>query len=479
MSRPAVFWLGLMGVVLLGFLLVALNQPDVPPAPYVNVAFLAAFGFPALAGWLAGMTIQELQHATFTWPLPRVRGRLAAGFLLAGTGVAAFVGLFAAQATSAQAPAAFYPLLGLAGYCVGSVLIDPLRTWVSPVAFVVVLGVGGGSQRLSDVAAAHPLTGSALLLGVALLTFARLFTRSTFRRKPFRPTSPFPGAYTLEHGVEYQRALQARARRTPRRWRKKYLGPGTWAWTRAATYENYGPLTWKKAARGLNSIAAMLAMFALYAWSNMNDLAFGDAFAKTVHEAVMHSPYVPRFGDIADSGGANVFIIFLVATLGGTVALRPRPSLTDGLSFPLSRRRRAAVVFYAGLIDVAAFFFITATILSVIGLAAGRFAGYEARFDYLPSFLLPLIGTVIAMPVAQLGGLHLGRSVRRRRGNGYGLLIVESIAFVVLVLAWSMLAPWLFVSLATRLGVSIALFVASLALLRYRLNAFFASEDLV
>jgi len=478
-GRPAVFWLGLGGVILIAIFLAGVGQPGTPPYAYANVAFLAALGFPALAGWLAGMTVQELQHATFSWPLPRVRGRLAAGYLITGATVAGFVALFAAHANSAQSAFPFYAMLGLAGYCVGGVLVDPLQTWVSQVAFVATLGVVARSRWLADLAATHPVAGFALLVVLALLAFARLFARSTFRRKPFRPTSPFPGAYTLEHGVEYQRALRARAQPTPRRWKQRYLGDDTWRWTRAAAYESYGPLGWRQAARALNSLAAMLGMFALYAWSNMDGVAFGEAFAKTVHEALMHSPHVPRFGDIADAGGTSAFVIIVIASIGGMVALRPRTSLADGLSFPLSRRRRAAVAFYASLTDVAAFLFVTTAILSAVGFVAGRLAGYAPRFDYLPSFLWPLIGTVIAMPVAQWGGLQLGRAVRRRQGDGYGVLIVESIAFVVAVALWSMLVPALLTSPAPRLGVSIALFAASLTVLRYKVSSFFAVQDLV
>ncbi|MGD8331986.1 MAG: hypothetical protein PVJ49_21305 [Acidobacteriota bacterium] len=479
-GRPAVFWLGLILAICLGILIAGLgDDPGELPAAYINAALLSAAGFPMLAGWLFAMVIQELQHTSCAWALPQIRGRLLAGYLISGVVIAVFVAFFAALAESAESGWLLYIAVGVGGYCLGGVLVDPLLPWTAPLATLVVVGGIAYSQRLADLAVAYPPAAIAVALAPAPFALQRLFARSTLRRKPFALTSPFPGAYMMQHTAEYQRALRTRRHSGAIRWKARYLGTRAWRWAAAGAYEAYGQLTLKDALKLLNSAFFLVLLFSLSAWMAMGDDSYTVALARIVHQGVLQSPHNPPPEVDRGVGGPGIMVVFLVATFGAMMALRARSPLANHLPYPLSRRRRATVVHRSELIDSALLFCGMTLVLSAIGIVAGWVAGFETRFDYLPFFAIPLCGTLILMPVAQWGGFLLGRAVDRRDGNTLLPMILGYAGLITATVIWTAKSARLFASPVVGVGVSLLLFAAVQAAFRYLLGRFFATQDLV
>jgi len=478
-GRPAVFLLGFVLFICLGIMVLGLSDPDDLPATYVNAALLSAVGFPMLAGWLFGFVIQELQHTSFAWPLPGVRERLLSGFLISGLCLAAFIALLAVQATSAQSGWLFYTVAGFGGYCIGGVLLDPLRSSFSSLPIVAVLGGIAASQRLADLAAAYPTAALVAALAPAPFALYRLFARSTLQRKPFAPTSPFPGVYMLEKSAEYRRAQRRSERPGAIRWKAGYLGTGTWRWACAAAYEIYGQFTWKGVVRMLNGSVALVVFFALSAWADMGDQSYWQSLARTIHYSVLQSPHAAPAGGHEGADSPAIMVVFLIASLGASLSMLSQSALVWSLPYPVSRRRRAAVVHRSRLIDCALFTAGITLLLSIVGILAGWFAGYEPRFDYLPFFAIPLAGTLIVMPLAQLGGLHLARSVARHEGYTLFPMIIGYAVITAAVVIWTVVTRGLFASPAVGLGISLLLFVAFQAAFRHALGSYFATQDLV
>lgn len=478
LGRAAVFWVGLLVFVVIAILLTAFAQPDELPAVYVNVGFLAMFAFPTAVGWLAGAVVQEFQHSTFAWPLPGVRRRLALGFLTTGIAVTLFVATFVSLSESAPDRPLLLFVVGLAGFCVGGVLLDPLRRGLSSFAVVGVLAFIASSSYLAEVGNRHPLEATVVAIAAGTFGFTRLFSRNTFRRKPSALTSPFPGSYALEHSAQYERARHAQSGPKARSWRAGYLGTSPWKWARAASYESMGPLGWKDIPRLVERLWAFWLLFAIYAWVDKGDAGFWMTFAKTIHEAVIESPHVAYAADFGGERGSSPVVAMWIGGLGAVLALWSSSSLGTSLAYPLSRRSRTAVAFRAGLIDAAFFLLFVGGGLSLIGLVSGWFAGYEARFDFVPFFFRPLAGTVILLPLAYWMRLRLRTSAENKAGNGLVLVILAVIGFVAAVLIWSYPVAGLVASPLVGIGASLLLFVASQAVFRQRLSIFFATRDL-
>jgi hypothetical protein len=197
-GRASVFWLGAVTLFTVSMIVAGVLAPESRLGLYVDGLFVAAFAFPASAGWLAGAVIQEFQHTTIANLLPGVRSRIAAGFLTTGLGIALLVvGVIAT--TGSPRPA--FPVLfviALAGYCLGGVLFDPRSARLTVLHMIVALSAIVVSRDLAGIVTAHPWPSVVIAVAIAAFAIFRLFSRTTFRRKPFLATSPFPGAFSLD-----------------------------------------------------------------------------------------------------------------------------------------------------------------------------------------------------------------------------------------------------------------------------------------
>jgi len=474
LARASVFWLFVFGLGCASVFVLGISQPEAHLERYLDPALISAFGFPLLAGWLAGAAIQEFQHTSFAAVLPRVRTRVAMGFLVAG--VAAVVVVTAVIALGSEAPQIpLWLAVGLGGYCLGGVFIDPLSNWITAVNVAVAALVVARSHDLAAVGASHSWATIAVFLGVGTAACWRLFARSTFRRKPWRATAPLPGRFSLERSREVQarRRLAEGTRRSG--WRRGYLGVGSWPWVRAALHETHGALTLSGVLRQLVQTWGIALVFAGHAWMEKGQLSFGKALACTIHDAVLRSPHVPRFGEKV---GPVLLVVIVLGLLAAINALFAPTVLHAGLAHPLSRRRQARVAFMGGLVDIALLLVLMGGGLFLVGHAAGWFAGYEPRFDYMPFYLRALLIALIFQPLAHRGRLGLEAANRRRAANSSIALVFGLTGFVALVNVGTFVSGRVMGSPLVELVVLVGGLVVSQWAYRGMLGRYFREADL-
>jgi len=172
-------------------------------------------------------------------------------------------------------------------------------------------------------------------------------------------------------------------------------------------------------------------------------------------------------------------VILVVAAAGAALALMSPAALRTTLAYPLSRQRIARITHRAELVDTAVFFLGIFSSLSIAGLLAGWLVGYEIRFDFVPSFLRRLAATVILMPLAHWGRLHLQVATQRKTENTLVAVIFGIIGFVAAVWVWSAFSPRLFANPLVELTVAALLFLLSNDVYRRKLRNYFSVADLV
>ena len=475
MGRAAVFWVGAAVLLALSFLLAGIGQPDEITAPYVDAVFLAALGFPAVAGWLAGEIIQEFLHCSFAWPLPSVLRRLASGFVVSGLTISLVVAALASQSSASSHGFLTLLALGLAGYGLCGNYFSSQKAWLGWVNLLVLILLVTRSRYLSELAADHRLATLAISLGIAIVGSLRLFSRSDFRRRAFRLSKPFPGTYSLERSVDYER--EKRVKEGPRRtsWTARYLGVGSWNWIRA-TLHTHGPIGWRTVPKALNPLWVLGLLLATNAWSDKGALSFGEALGKTVYGALFGSPHVPAFGQDSDR---HPIVILVIAAMGAVLALWSPADLKTSLAYPLSRRQLATVTHGVGLFGTGIFFAEIFLVLTVTGHLAGWLVGYPIRIDFMPFFLDPLLVTVILMPLAYWGRLYLQVATQRKTDNTLISVIFGVVGFVAAVWIWTALMPWLFSGPMMELSVMALLILLSQYIYRRRLRSYFSTADLI
>lgn len=475
MGRVSVFWVGAAVLIGLTFVLAGVGQPDEITAPYVDPVFLATFAFPAAAGWLAGAIIQEFLHCSIAWALPSVLKRVAAGFVTTGLTLSLAVAALGSQSPASSLGFVTLLTIGLAGYGLGGNLFGPRNRWLGWIDFAVVALVVVRSQYLSDLAIEYPLPAMAISLALALFGISRLFSRSLFRRRAFSLATPFPGSHSLERSISYDRQKLTKNGPTGMTWSTGYLGTATWNWVRAAI-RAYGPLGWKTIPRVLSRLWVLALLFSIYAWSDKGDLGFGEAFGKTIYTALFSSPHVPAFGLESDR---HPIVILVISALGVVLALWAPTDLKTSLAYPLSRQKIAAVTHRVGL--VGAFVFIAGIflVLSIVGHLAGWLVSYPLRFDFMPFFLYPLMATVVLLPLALWGRLHLQVATQRKTENTLVAVIFGVLGFVAMAWILTAVTSRLFGGAMMQISVSILLFLLSQDIYRRKLRKYFSTADLI
>jgi len=475
LGRASVFWLAALVIFCLSLAIAGIFKPEAGLGQYLDGIFVAAVLFPGCAGSIAGAVVQEFEHTSFAAVLPGVRYRLGSGFVCVGLAVTVLVVAVIGLNASSPVNLALLFVVGLCAFCLGGLLPDPLSAPITMVVGTIGLLLVAASRDLARVTGEHPWGTVALAGLVAVASVSRLFARSTFRRKPGRPTSPFPGRFSLERKQQFER--ERRLADGPRKsaWRRGYLGEAASRWVRAAMHEVYGAHGWKSIPRAIGKAWALGLLVLLYAWLDKGEMSYGKAVAASLYDALFRNPHVPQFGE---SGGPYPLVLFALGGAAIATAWFSPIALGSGLTYPLSRSQQARVLFGGGLVHAGIFVFVVAPVLLAIGYFSGWVLGYAPRFDFMPFFLRVLLVSVILMPLAHRGRLGSQAASRRRAANTMIGMIFGVCGFVLLAGIGTFVSPRLFGSPQVELsGLALAL-VLSQWLYRRGLTSYFRTVDL-
>lgn len=476
-GRASVFWLGAIAVFIVSMMAAGLTRPDERLGIYVDPAFFAVFALPAFAGWLAGAMVREFQHTTFAALLPNVRIRIASGFLISGLAVTVIVATWIALAISSPLNLPVLLGIGLGAYCLGGIIIDTPSAWITTLNVALAVLVIARSRELARISGDHPWMTAVICLGLVALCHSRLFARSTFRRRPFRTTRPFPGRYSLEKSQRYElrRSLQAGPKSSD--WRAGYLGTDPWSWVRAAMHETHGFRGWRDLSKLMPPVGVFAFFVLLHAWFSRGERTIAETAGRTIYDSLFLSPHHPLLA--GEENPPFFFVMIAIAALGVATALFTPVALNDGLTHPLSRRRRAQVHFRGGLVTMAVLLFVVSPCLYGIGHLTGWLIGRGIRFDFMPLFFRVLMITLILMPLACWGRLHLLAATRRRSENTLVGVIFGVTGFVIAVFVISFISRNLFGSPGVELAVLAGALVASQLIYRDKLMSYYRTTDLL
>ncbi len=440
---------------------------------HADPSFLFTFVLPALVGLVAAQVLQELQHCSFTWPLPGVRWKTAFGFLLAGVMVTLIVVGLAAQ--HAAASPAVLLAVGFIGYCLGSLIFDPLSPAVSAASLGVGLAILAFSATAAELAIAHPvLTGLLAAPAAAGLSLWRFFSRRTFRRKPFRPTKAMVASPIQAQRYEREKRLARKPAGRP--WRQVYLGTGARHWVRAGLYEHWGDLGWADVLSAQRFWPAVLMVMGLDAVVDHGGRGYLEALANIFYHSFFKPPDQMSFGDKPDP---HLMVMFAISFMGAVLAFSKPAAVEEGRPYPLSRADRGRVAFLGNLVTTLLLILVVGLGAFAVAQGAGWAAGLPLRLDFIPLFLRAVLGTVLVMPAVFWIRLRT-RSFQNRPAGERGIVtLVWLIGMWFWVIVWCSVMPLILPWPAAELSVSAALIGLSQWLYRRNLRWHFSTADLV
>jgi hypothetical protein len=470
-ARPAVFVWGALGAVLVWVLTYAVGDPDFPLAPGDGV-FAAAFGYPLMAGVLAGLMVQELQHCWFSWTLPGGRWKSALGFTAGGLLFTLLVDLLLSSSGTGHGPAVLVAV-GISAYCLGGALVVPRARGVTFAGVSLVLAVWLFSATIGGFCATHQ--GVAVGFGAAITTLCLgyRFGSGTARRMPFLPAAELAGSFTAEHLARNER--DKRVRRGPRRRRRWHepLGSAPPGWLRAGLYESFGAIRPRDLLKLLLPLTWPASLVVLHTAAMRERVGWLAALAETTYRILFMPPDLPVLA--GDKTPYEITPIFIAAA--GLVLFVQLPRVFDSLRpYPLSRSDLARLTYRLYAVLALAFFLVVTVGLLLVGLAAGWWAGVELRLGFVPLFLRAALVTVLLLPIPQW---ILLRTRPRPPQNAFAGLVVGFVAFVAGVTFWSIRAASLPLGATTELLLLLALAASSQALFRRKVREHFATADLV
>ena len=475
LGRASIFWMSVVWLFAVSMIVAGLTTPDARMGLHFDAVFVAAVAFPACAAWLAGAVIQEFQHTSFAMLLPGVRSRIAAGFLTTGFAVSLVVAASIVRLSSTPQNFAVLFVVGLGAYCLGGAFFDPLSNWITSFNVMVAVLLLAWSREAARIVNDHPWPVAAVALAAGVAYFIRIFARSTFRRKPFRPTSHVPGRFSLEKAARIERWKRGRQGPTKTGWRAGYLGSDPWRWVRAALHEVHGARGWRSVSKALNPFVCLGLLVVISAWLDKGEFSFAGAMARSIYDALFRSPHQPPFGE---HGGPFLMVLIVIAAAGVVTALFRPVAFSSAMTYPLSRRQHAQVKFRGGLVDGGVFLFIVAPCMFAVGHLMGWLVGYEVRFDFMPYFFRALMITLILIPLAHWGRLGLIAATRRKSEYTMVGIIFGVTGFVLAVLVLSVISAGLLKSPAVELVVLVVALLVSQLVYRHKLTDYFRTADL-
>lgn len=487
-----------LGVVLTGaFLslgLVNMNT-DSPDRAGALVALL----FPALAGFVIGQAVGELEGCSFSWTLPGLHRSLLSSVALTGVvGALAAVGFHIALGGSyGQA------IFGLAalGFSLGLAVATPYvmgdpsarfgASFLLPSVAIVLTGIF--IDRIAALCQAHPVPWFIVGVTAAALYLWRRFDPVAAKAR----LSPADSSSAL---FSFRARPAAPAGRTGPSWDRSYLGMSTANWIRAGEHENFG-----RKRLGLlrmimfQSLAGPL-MIGAVAWSlgafpenstlESDQILYWLVFVPPGHatplvsaEAALDMPFLPA---IFYWLGALGFGFMVAACTFEPVVALPI-SLRRGWFYPLSRTHLAEVAYRGGLIQSAAVLGSTAVLYCLLAMWSLSTAGQQFSYDFVPSFVLALALAFVLMPAAQWMGLkHLPQLTSAQKrfsmrpqiplGPWLGTATLFGLAVGTLLVLWRL---WIPATLFQGLVILAGLAVISQWIYRRAVKAHFAHGDLV
>ena len=392
------------------------------------------------SGLLAGQTVQELQHTTFAWTLPRLRAWLAAAVVAIGVGVGA-LGALLIQALPSFAPADFplAPLpffaLALFGFGLGLVLRDPLRRQLS------IVPVGAGCLVVLwayPTLRLGPLGGLGVTLAAlagAALCFYRAFAADTFRRKPFVPTLSLVSAALAPAAERYRKEKLAAAPEAAGV-EVELSGTGLRRWIGAAVRERHGfrRLGWWAPLFG----SALLGGAVQLVWADAGIRSWSEV-AKGVRSTLVALPAPAaglRWAGDNFTAALPLGFTLVIAMHFASVGLDPR------LNYPLPRNRRSRAIYLAHLGALSAVAFVVALVFG--GLAAwGEIAAEPTSVGgRVPSFIPSLVTLLAVAPALQWMSSRLELPAVQRRSPSLAQLAAVAAVVVMTGAAFAMSAVW-------------------------------------
>jgi len=469
LARPALFFWLAVGVFSVWVMTLATVDADFPVLG-ADLAFLRAFAFPALAGLLAGLTLQGLQHCWFTWLLPGVRWRTALGFTVLGLFGSLLVVALQAQRESQHG---FWSLLaiGFAGYCVGALLYEPrasVSTWSGFLAF---LSVWLFSARIGAFFARHPELALAATMAIASFTLWHRFRKSTFRRVPFLPVSEMLGSFSMTHAERRERQKLTRRPLNQRRLSGPLRGDVA-DWVRAGLYESFGRFSVRELVGRLGwSLLIVLAIVILHATSRTDGGLTGASF-QTGYHLIFDPPHLPP--PVGDPPQAMIAFLSTAVclTLMGMIA----GAFDSNRHYPISRRLLGAASYRLSLVVSVGYFAALLGFFGLIGSLSGWMAGIAPRYDFMPFFVRVALVSFVLLPVAQTAGFR-----RNPRSEGVAMfrLIFVGVCFVAVVAVWSLNGGSIVPQPAVELALLLVLVIASQLTFRRYLQRYFRTRDLI
>ena len=462
-----------------------------------RVGALAALLFPALAGFVIGQAVGELESCSFSWTLPGLhRGLLSSVMLTGVVGALAAVGFHIALGGS-YGPAIF----GLAalGFSLGLAMATPYvmgdpsarfgASFLLPSVAIVLTFIF--IDRIAALCQAHPIPWFIVgVTGSALYLWRRFDPVAAKARLSPADSSSAPSSSRAR--------LVASAGRTGPSWDRSYLGTSTPNWIRAGEHENFG-----RKRLGLLRMIMLQSLggpifIGAVAWSlgignsplESEQILYWLVFVPPGHATPLVSAAAalgePSLPAIVYWCGALLFGFMVAAFTFEPVVALPI-SLRRGWLYPLSRTHLAEVAYWGCLIQSAAFLALAAILYCLLAMWSLSTAGQRFSYDFVPSFVLALALAFVLMPAAQWMGLkHLPQltsaqkrfSVRQQISLApwLGTATLFGLAVGTLLTLWRL---WIPATLFQGLIILAGLAVASQWIYRRAVKAHFAHGDLV
>lgn len=352
----------------------------------------------AIVGTVANFAVQDLLYCRFSWDLPGLGAALRKGLswlavvsVVLGGGLGALLALPGGGSSLLMGAA-----LGLAGFGLGTLLWDPMiGRGPCFLAQALLIGAVIGGEHLESWIAANPWPALPVAAVLAVTSVHRSTSRSAARRRAQVGIQNLPASFRVPGAAV---PWTVRFGIFEGRWGSGAI-LGRRGWTRALFYETTGwiPGSWKgQAILIVFPLTLALVLGSLFlGWHETGTLQGGlVAIARGLAD-----PLQPVEG-VEPQSGPN--FVGHVATFAAVLSvLASQLDLRRGVSYPLSRADRAAIVWRASLQRGLGVLLLLGVALAVVGLIAAELVELEWRASRVPEPLVAILLNAAALPLLQ------------------------------------------------------------------------------